>query len=252
MPDTIVERGRSRAAIIATVQTPLGFFALVVLVVEALLTVAVGITRDDVDPVYILAAMLGLIFLLVVLVTSLAFFRPEALSGKRAAVEPAHATVEQVDASAVLCLHSNRSGLGEQLVVVRRAFPNVDVRVLESTDLRAVLAEKNYEIVHYVAAANPGEINGADQLADVLEQARPSLIVLIGNTSLHLVARLAQHANVIAAPAATGDESVLGWLGSFYEHLASGMPLSWAHQRARAQNTTPVLLALQNEVRFSR
>lgn len=71
-----------RATVIQSVRTPLGFFSLVALIAEAVLgTVAVFIDRPE--KTYLVWSMIALVFLLVVLVTILAAFRPEALSGLR-------------------------------------------------------------------------------------------------------------------------------------------------------------------------
>lgn len=71
-----------RASIIRSVTTPLGFFSLVVLVAEAILGgTAVFIERPE--KTYIVAAMIALIFTLVIVVSLFAAFRPEALFGLR-------------------------------------------------------------------------------------------------------------------------------------------------------------------------
>jgi hypothetical protein len=72
-------------SIIETVQTPLGFFTLVVLVVELVLGGNVY-SSQGADRTYLVLGMLALIFLLVIIVAGLAIFRPEALSGKRPGV----------------------------------------------------------------------------------------------------------------------------------------------------------------------
>lgn len=72
----------NRVNIIKTVQTPLGFFTLTVLVVEIVLGIAANFSQG-LDRSYLLVSMIALIFLLVALVAGFAFFRPEALSGRR-------------------------------------------------------------------------------------------------------------------------------------------------------------------------
>ncbi len=72
----------SRVDIIQTVKTPLGFFTLTVLVVEAILGVAAGFSQGA-DRTLLIWGMMILIFLLIIIVVGLALFRPEALSGKR-------------------------------------------------------------------------------------------------------------------------------------------------------------------------
>lgn len=71
-----------RIKIIQTVQSPLGFFTLVVLVVEVILGIMDSLSAGT-DRTYLIFGMIGLIFLLVVIVALFAAFRPEALSGKR-------------------------------------------------------------------------------------------------------------------------------------------------------------------------
>ena len=71
-----------RSSIIQTVQTPLGFFTLVVLVVEVILGITANLSQGA-DRTYLIVAMIALIFLLVFLVAIFAYFRPEALHGVR-------------------------------------------------------------------------------------------------------------------------------------------------------------------------
>ena len=72
-----------RAKLVETVQTPLGFFSLVVLVVEVVLGISANLSSGR-DRTYLILGMLGLIFLLVLIVTVMAFFRPSSLYGKTA------------------------------------------------------------------------------------------------------------------------------------------------------------------------
>jgi hypothetical protein len=72
---------RERIDIIRTIQTPLGFFVLVVLVVEVILGVTAA--SDSSNRSVLVAGMLGLIFLLVGIVAFMAYSRPEALLGGR-------------------------------------------------------------------------------------------------------------------------------------------------------------------------
>lgn len=72
----------NRVSIIETVQTPLGFFTLTVLVVEVILGITANLSQGS-DRTYLGISMIALIFLLVVIVAGFAYFRPEALRGKR-------------------------------------------------------------------------------------------------------------------------------------------------------------------------
>lgn len=73
---------RGRPGIIEAVQTPLGFFVLVVLIVEAILGTVAFTLEVGADRTFVIRAMIVLIFALVVIVTSLALWRPGILAGK--------------------------------------------------------------------------------------------------------------------------------------------------------------------------
>ncbi len=72
----------SRESIIRTVQTPLGFFVFVVLVMEAILGGVSYFTTDTLRHL-VICAMVVLIFALVIIVALMAYYRPEALRGER-------------------------------------------------------------------------------------------------------------------------------------------------------------------------
>jgi hypothetical protein len=73
---------RGRPGIIEAVQTPLGFFVLVVLIVEAILGTVAFTIEVGADRTFVIRAMIVLIFALVVIVTGLALWRPSILAGK--------------------------------------------------------------------------------------------------------------------------------------------------------------------------
>lgn len=74
----------ARTSIIQSVRTPLGFFTLAVLAVEAILGITANFSQGQ-DRTYLIVGMLVLIFLLVLIVAGMAIFRPEALKGVRPA-----------------------------------------------------------------------------------------------------------------------------------------------------------------------
>jgi hypothetical protein len=78
------KRATGRARLIQTVQTPLGFFVLVVLVVEAVFGIIAGLSQGP-ERSYTVIGMFVLIFALVAIVAMLAVFRPESLAGTRPA-----------------------------------------------------------------------------------------------------------------------------------------------------------------------
>lgn len=69
---------QSRVNIIQTVQTPLGFFALVVLVVEVIFGITANFSQGS-DRTYLIVGMIGLMFLLVCIVAFFAYKKPGAL-----------------------------------------------------------------------------------------------------------------------------------------------------------------------------
>ena len=74
--------GGERVGIIEAVRTPLGFFALIVLVIEAIFAVVAGIA-NGVDRTITIGGMLFVILALISIVAYFAYRRPEALAGKR-------------------------------------------------------------------------------------------------------------------------------------------------------------------------
>jgi hypothetical protein len=78
---------KGRARIITAVRTPLGFFTLAILVVEAILGATVAITSGE-DRRVALIGMLMLLAILIVGVGLLVVFRPAALQGRRQEEKP--------------------------------------------------------------------------------------------------------------------------------------------------------------------
>ncbi len=72
---------RGRAQIIETVRTPLGFFVLVVLVVEVILGGIVRFEPDDNVRTYLVMGMLLIIIALIAIVSFFTYAKPEALTG---------------------------------------------------------------------------------------------------------------------------------------------------------------------------
>jgi hypothetical protein len=90
-----------RAKIIETVRTPLGFFALIVLVVEVIFGLVAGFSQGP-DRTYLIGAMIALICLLVAIVAGLAVFRPEALRGKRPAIKTSAPDSGELDQASII------------------------------------------------------------------------------------------------------------------------------------------------------
>src|SRR5437879_3653682 len=84
MPEQVKAPAESgRVGIIQAVDTPLGFFTLVVLIIEGVLGLLIGTTFTGTERTIALYGMLGIIALLIAVVVWLAWFRPEALAGTR-------------------------------------------------------------------------------------------------------------------------------------------------------------------------
>ena len=71
----------SRVDLISTIQTPLGFFVLAVLIVEAILGVLAIFSNENLKFIIIIIIS-GIILLLVFLVSGMAIYRPSSLYGK--------------------------------------------------------------------------------------------------------------------------------------------------------------------------
>ena len=82
----------TRVGLIRAVRTPLKFFILIVLVIEAILGTVAGVS-SGLDRTLSLVGMLVIIFALVAIVAFMAYYRPEALSGLRPPPLPVQATV---------------------------------------------------------------------------------------------------------------------------------------------------------------
>ncbi len=72
------ESGKQRENIILTVQTPLGFFTLIVLVVEIILGLLAA-KAEGTDFTILISSMVGLLFLLALIVAYLSYKKPEVL-----------------------------------------------------------------------------------------------------------------------------------------------------------------------------
>ncbi|MCD4807500.1 MAG: hypothetical protein K8R13_08045 [Methanococcoides sp.] len=69
-------------SIIKAIKTPLGFFSLIVLVMQSVLG-GLALTLSGTDRTFLLYANTGIFILLILLIAAISAFRPEALWGKR-------------------------------------------------------------------------------------------------------------------------------------------------------------------------
>src|ERR1043165_4614908 len=117
----------SWAQIIATVQTPLGFFVLVVLVVEAIFG-AVAAMSSGPERTYLVVGMLVLIFALIIIVAVLAVLRPESLQGQRPTEAHGASSVAQITKISkpqILCAatpEGEKIGFEYDVEIIQQAF----------------------------------------------------------------------------------------------------------------------------------
>ncbi len=77
---------QSREKIIHAIQNPLGFFVLIVLVIEGLLSIVAGAV-DGFDRTMVIVGMLILIFILIIVVAFMAYYRPSSLYGSESKLD---------------------------------------------------------------------------------------------------------------------------------------------------------------------
>jgi hypothetical protein len=262
----------SRIGIIETVQTPLGFFALVVLVVEAILGVTAGLVTS-VPAAAVVTAMIVLIFLLVLIVAFFAYRRPEALHGRRAETvleRPAQSTpippaVEHVNKPSVLCVSTEEFatlGADTDATVLKQYFSRrTTVRhAVTLAQFRTMLTEGRYDILHLLCFVDPTEGSlrfGADErlssegLASLISVCGARLLVLATCDSVVLAAKIAHVANMVAATTSVSVDSFVAWERCFYGLLSQGHSVSKAYEVARSTTDAPMVLLLKREIAFT-
>jgi hypothetical protein len=111
----------SRISVINTVTTPLGFFVLVVLVIEALVGV-LAISMPSEHRIEVLRYMLYLAVGLVATVSLTAYFNPEALYGKRFMPEIAVDRVPEITADEAIAKAERFAHLIGALIVIKTMY----------------------------------------------------------------------------------------------------------------------------------
>jgi hypothetical protein len=167
----------------------------------------------------------------------------------------------------VLCATSAQyqDTIREDIELIRGAFPE-GVRHLVSTssaDLRKLLAENRFDIIHVAAYVCPvsgdlifsevdprtkKDVTGnpdyleIDTFVHLVVEARASLVVLPNNEALPLVAKLLPITNVVFALDPIDLKTLANWIQDFYLMLSKGYPLSDACRKAFAQHQAPMNL----------
>ena len=159
-----------RAKIIETVQTPLGFFALVVLVVEAILGIVASLSEQSTQTIAVYG-MLALIASLVAIVSFMAYKRPEALTGRRPTIRrhsDAPPSMEQVKITSVICVSTaeyDHLGIEQDAEILSNTFKGITLhRKMDLNEFRKQLSTNTFEIVHFLGFVDSqtGDLRFAD------------------------------------------------------------------------------------------
>ena len=252
-----------RAQIIKTVQTPLGFFVLVVLVVEAILGTVAGFSEPPAQTIAIYG-MLGLITSLVLIVSFLAYMRPEALKGERPVRESHIDAIPQIEKTLinkVLCVSTaeyDHLGIEQDALILRNTYKNVLLdRKIDLNGFRRQLSSGSFEIVHFLGFVHPhsgdlrfseNESLAPDGFLKLLGLCGAKLVFLASCDSLFLAAKLAPYENVVAASGTVETESMVVWQGCFYDLLSRGHALSNAYEVAQTTTDVPMVLLMKRDM----
>lgn len=154
-----------RVRIIETVQTPLGFFVLVVLVVEAILGMVAGLT-DRANQVIVISGMLVIIGALIAIVGFLAYYRPEALKGMRPSdnkttypLVQGYSAVERHKVNRIICVSTpdyDSLGIEKDEALLKLHYGNIlSLRKASLSDFRKQLSTNRFDIVHFLGFVHP-------------------------------------------------------------------------------------------------
>ncbi len=253
----------NRAQIIETVQTPLGFFVLVVLVVEAILGVVAGFSEPAAQTVAVYG-MLALIASLILIVSVLSYIRPEALKGIRPAMErltDAIPQIEKAEINRVFCVSTaeyDHLGIEQDAQLLRNSYKNVQLnRKIDLNGFRRELSSHSFEIVHFLGFVHPqsgdlrfseNESLSPDGFLKLLELCGAKLVFLATCDSLFLAAKLAPYVNVVAASGSVETERIVVWQECFYDLLSRGHALSESYEVAQATTNVPMVLLMKRDM----
>lgn len=271
----------SRVSLIETVQTPLGFFVLVVLIVEVILGISANFS-EGADRTYLIFGMLGLIFLLVLIVAGMALFRPAALYGQAGRSEERLTAYSKNERKTleIQVVKSPRILLGqswpvdssfqkdyfqEDVRIIRKAFPKsvTVVQQLTATKLRELLTDNKFDIVQLTINITTDWESGDVKLwfADgsflpgggfvkLLEISETKLVIIASCDSVPLAAKLATRVNMIAASGLLPVQAFSQWQQVFYKLLSQGFPLSRAYSVATSSVKIPMAMIMKQDVAF--
>jgi hypothetical protein len=252
-----------RAKIIETVQTPLGFFALVVLVVEAILGIVASLSEQSTQTIAVYG-MLALIASLVAIVSFMAYKRPEALMGRRPTTRrhsDAPPSMEQVNITSIICVSTaeyDHLGIERDAEILSNTFKGVTLhRKMDLNEFRKQLSTNTFEIVHFLGFVDSqtGDLRFADNetlspegFLKLLELCGAKLAFLATCDSLYLAAKLAPFVNVVAASGTVETKRMVVWQDCFYGLLSRGNPLSEAYEVAQTTTDVPMVLLMKRDM----
>jgi hypothetical protein len=265
-PTTNTDKSLDRANIIQTIQTPLGFFALVVLTVEVIFGIVAAMSAGS-DRTYLIVGMLLIIFLLIIIVASLSVWRPESLSGQRPSYNSNFvgdiSPILKIKSPKVLCASTTQFevlGFEEDIKTLKTYFKNTEVKhSLTSNDFNTLLSIKKYDIIHLLAYVEPGSGNiifsENDSLTSLgfsklVEISKAQLVVLATCDSIDLAARVARTTNIVGSTTIMQTKDFINWANSFYRLLSRNYALSQAYDTAASTNHAPVVLLMKQDIMF--
>ena len=267
--------GRSSA--IEAVKTPLGFYALVVLVAEGILSVAVGLT-DGLDRTVLVLGMTGSLISLIFLVAGISIWRPRALYGEVSTV--VNVKLRSLEANGI---EETGGDLADEFELTRTirdprilvadalfgisggdarnigsVWPAAAVTNLEPAHANALastlLTHGSFDILQLTAnVSSSGNIQFEDreispgELVELAKHSNIGLVVLASCNSATMAAEVAPHLNMIAATEQLEVDEWSRWSTVFYTLLANGLPLSQAYAITRAVVKAPVVMILRED-----
>ena len=258
-----------RANIIRAIETPLGFFALVVLIVEVMFGIIAAMSQGS-DRTWLIAAMVILIFFLVIVVASLAIWRPESLSGQRPKPIVSERLEEipkvlRIKKPKILCASTpqyEHLGFEKDVETLRNiSFGSVQVEhKLDSSRFQTLLIGKKFDVIHLLAYIEPSNGNLVfseddsltyEAFAQLIEICQAQLVVLASCDSIDLAARVSRTTNIIAATTVLQTNDFIKWAELFYQLLAQGHSLARAYDIATVTAIAPMVLLMKQDMTFS-
>jgi hypothetical protein len=233
--------------------TPPAFFSLVLLVIEAILTIA-AVWVDGQDRTYLVIGMIVALFSVIGIMTYLTIRHPWVWQsrGKLSSQPVPDPEIELIKKPSILCVSTpeyDARGFARGVAIVERTMGkgirlHKKITIQRETNLnewRKIMLDGQFEIVHISAQVDPkdGSLDfGNNQrmtaggFQELVIEAKTRLVVLATCDSVALGAAVSRITNMIASTALLGIDPFLEWAEAFYMKLAKGVPLSRAFEVA--------------------